>query len=97
MRFGLELFRITAIMFLLGGLGWILLNEIYASIDQTIELKWLGAIAILLLVFVLYRNKLQFTGWYQGSKNVKLPKSVTYLLVFSAVIFMIIPIIIGLL
>ncbi|MFB9974710.1 hypothetical protein FPQ10_12505 [Allobacillus sp. SKP2-8] len=97
MRFGLELFRIAVIVLLLGGLGWFLLNEIYASIDQTIELKWLGAIAILLLVFVLYRNKLQFTGWYQGSKNVKLPKSVTYLLVFSAVIFMIIPIIIGLL
>ncbi|MFC0015055.1 MULTISPECIES: hypothetical protein [Allobacillus] len=95
MRFVLELFRIAVIVFLLGGLGWFLLNEIYASIDQTIELKWLGAIAILLLIFVLYRNKLQFTGWYQGSKNVKLPRAVTYVLVFSAVVLMIIPLFLG--
>ncbi len=95
MRVVLELLRILAILFLLGSFAWLLLDKMYIFFDRSVGHKWFGAIAILLLLFVLYRNKLQFSGWNQGSKNVKLPRTMSYLLVISAVILIIMPFFLG--
>ncbi|MFD1361569.1 hypothetical protein [Lentibacillus salinarum] len=96
MRTLLELLRIIIIFALLGGLGWMLIENIYTVNEATEAYSWLGAIAILLLLFVLYRNKLQFSGWYKGKGKVKLPKSVSYTLISSSILLIISPFVLGL-
>jgi uncharacterized membrane protein len=81
MRLFLELLRIIIIFMLLGGLGWAIIGNIYTINEATEPYSWLGAIAILLLLFVLYRNKLQFSGWYKGKGRLKLPKPVSFTLI----------------
>lgn len=95
MRILLELPRIIIIFVLLGGLGWAVLGNIYSINESTKSYSWLGAIAIFLLLFVWYRNKLQFSGWYKGKGRVKLPKSVSLTLIISSILLMIIPFIVG--
>ncbi|MBD8028340.1 hypothetical protein H9636_16985 [Ureibacillus sp. Re31] len=95
MKILLELLRIIIILVLLGGLGWTIIGEIYKTNETTESYSWLGGIAILLLLFVLYRNKLQFSGWYKGKDRVKLPKSVTLTLILSSLFLLIIPFILG--
>lgn len=84
MRVLLELVRIIVIFGLLGALAWTLISDIYSVSEITEHYSWLGAIAILILLFVFYRNKLQFSGWYKGKGNKKLPRAVsTSLIVVS--------------
>lgn len=92
MKTGLELLRIILIFAFLGALGWFIIQGIYAVNGVVEGYGWLGVIAILLLLFVFYRNKLQFSGWYKGKNRVKLPKSVSVILVSCSIILMIIPI-----
>ncbi|MEQ6391201.1 hypothetical protein RZN22_18125 [Bacillaceae bacterium S4-13-58] len=95
MRTILELLRIIIIFMLLGGLGWAIIGNIY-TINETVEsYSWLGAIAILLLLFVLYRNKLQFSGWYKGKGRLKLPKFVSLTLILSSIILLLLPFVLG--
>jgi hypothetical protein len=47
------------------------------------------AIYYLLLLFVMYRNRWQFSGWYKG--NEKLPKKASAMLVFGAVVLLLLP------
>ena len=51
---------------ILVGIRWAIIGNIYTINEATESYSWLGAMAILLLLFVLYRNKLQFSGWYEG-------------------------------
>ncbi|RPJ95251.1 hypothetical protein CW357_11610 [Rummeliibacillus sp. TYF005] len=65
----LELFRIMAIFLILGAVLGGLVGLIYASIGINVDYTsggWLVGFAIIILLFVLYRNKLQFIGWYNG-------------------------------
>src|SRR5699024_3650571 len=50
----LELLRIVVIIGLLGGLGWVVIENIYTINEITQNYSWLGALAILILLFVLY-------------------------------------------
>mgnify|MGYP006955276731 CR=1 FL=1 len=81
MRVMLELLRILFIVVLLGGfLGYIVRtfhSELGVNIDQY---GWIANLGILILIFVLYRNKLQFNGWYKGKGREKLSKGATQLL-----------------
>ena len=95
MKMILELFRIVAIFVLLGGLGQLLMNSIYQSDPSAGAYSWLGGVAILILLFVLYRNKLQFTGWYKGKGRVKLPHRVSQTLIAASVILLILPFALG--
>ncbi|MRH41477.1 hypothetical protein GH741_02170 [Aquibacillus halophilus] len=95
MRTFLELLRIIIIFALLGGFGWAILGNIYTTNEITQTYSWLGAVAILLLLFVLYRNKLQFSGWYKGKGKLKLPNSVTLALILSSILLIILPFILG--
>ena len=91
----LELLRIIIIFMILGGLGWGIIGNIYTINEATESYSWLGAIAILLLLFVLYRNKLQFSGWYKGEGRVKLPKSVFLTLILSSILLILLPFVLG--
>jgi hypothetical protein len=92
LRVLLELLRIIFIFLLLGGILWAFLVEIYSSFGFNLDdYGWLGGIAIYLLLFVLYRNKLQFSGWYTGNGREKLSKMTSLLLIWSSVLLMILP------
>ncbi|GIO21609.1 hypothetical protein [Oceanobacillus sp. J11TS1] len=91
MRTLLELIRIIVIFGLLGALGWVVIRNIYTINEATESYSWLGALAILVLLFVLYRNKLQFSGWYKGEGRNKLPKKVSITLIGVSVILIISP------
>ena len=95
MRTLLELLRIIFLLGLLGALGWLIVGNIYRINEATESYSWLGAIAILILIFVLYRNKLQFSGWYKGEGRVKLPKSITVTLISSSILLIILPFVLG--
>ena len=77
MRIVSELLRIIIVFILLGGLVWAIIGNIYTIKEVTERYAWLGSIAVLLLLFVLYRNKLQFSGWYKGKGRD--PQTITYL------------------
>ncbi|WP_245835701.1 hypothetical protein [Virgibacillus ndiopensis] len=71
MKVVLELLRIIFIFAILGALAWLILGEVYSINTDIQEYQWGGAIGIYTLLFVLYRNKLQFSGWsrVRGEKN----------------------------
>ncbi|WML39690.1 hypothetical protein RCG19_21360 [Neobacillus sp. OS1-2] len=96
MRFMLELIRIIFIFIFLGGLVGAIIGNIYTSNDVTERYSWLSSIAILLLLFVLYRNKLQFFGWYKGKGSEKLPKPFSLMLICLSLLLLITPFILGL-
>ena len=66
---------------------------VYASfginVDNT-DGGWLVGIAILISLFVLYRNKLQFSGFYKGEEMVKLPGKVSISLIFCSMMRLVI-------
>lgn len=95
MRILLELLRIIIIFGLLGGLIWAIIGNIYTINEATETYSWLGGIAVLVLLFVLYRNKLQFSGWYQGNSRKKLPNNVSLILIFSSILLIILPFVLG--
>ncbi|WP_188456320.1 hypothetical protein [Virgibacillus oceani] len=95
MKVVLELLRIIIIFAILGVVAWLLLGEVYA-INTTIQkYQWIGAIGIYTLLFVFYRNKLQFSGWYKGKGREKLPKKITVTLICVSIVLLAAPIIIG--
>lgn len=87
----LELIRILVIFLLIGSMGGLFLESIYISIGTNPKYFWLGYIAILILIFVLYRNKLQFSGWYKQKEMKRLPKAISNTLIISAGILLLLP------
>lgn len=54
--------------------------------------SFLVGIAIFILLFVLYRNKLQFSGFYDGEGKIKLSERVSRSLIsLSVFLFIIMP------
>ena len=70
----LELLRVAAILIVLAFGGGMILTSVYSSDSGTEPYSWLGGIAVVLLIFVLYRNKLQFSGWHKSESRDKLPR-----------------------
>ncbi|MEH7107836.1 MULTISPECIES: hypothetical protein [Bacillaceae] len=93
MRVILELIRVTIILVILGGVMGGIAELIYKSlglhVDQTSG-GWLVGISILILLLVFYRNKLQFSGFYNGGGRKKLPRKVSVTLVSLSVIMLVI-------
>ncbi|MFO1443846.1 hypothetical protein KDN24_11630 [Bacillus sp. Bva_UNVM-123] len=96
LRVLLELIRIIVIFVFFYGILGSLLYNVYSKIGITIEkYGWLGYIAILLLFILLYRNKLQFSGWYTGKGREKLPKKVSIILVSISILLLVLPMILN--
>jgi len=91
MRVALELVRILVIFGILGALGWTILEQLYTLNKGASNYSIFGAIAIVLLLFVFYRNKLQFSGWYTGKERVKLPKKGTAVILSIAGLLIFLP------
>lgn len=88
MRVILELIRIILIFGLLGGLFSAILTAFYQSMGVT-QYEWFGSLAILLFLFINYRNRWQFTGWVKGKE--KLPRKVNNYLTIISVLLIILP------
>ncbi|MED4908104.1 hypothetical protein P9761_07680 [Brevibacillus centrosporus] len=68
------------------------LKQVYLLLGFTGVNGYLIGIAIFLWLFVMYRNKWQFTGWYKGKGREKLPRQISLaLLVFSLVLVILAP------
>lgn len=92
MRIILEILRAMFIMIILLAIFGTLLENLYLSIgngaDKYIRISY---IATFFIIFVLYRNKFQLSGWYEGKGQEKLPKKVTQILIISSVILILLP------
>ena len=92
MRVFLEIIRIICIFALLGMLFGAIPQAIYSTIGiDTEKYGWSSMLGIFILIFVLYRNKLQFSGWYKGKGREKLPKGLSNTLIISAAILLLLP------
>ncbi|WP_043932782.1 hypothetical protein [Bacillus sp. EB01] len=92
MRVLLELLRIIVLFVIIGGILGSILDNVYSAIGTDIKkYGWIGFIAIIILFFILYRNKLQFGGWYKGKGREKLPKNVFQILIFSGILLLLLP------
>lgn len=96
MRTLLELLRILFIFAILGGLSWAIIGNLYTIDEVTERYQWLGSIGILLLIFLLYRNKLQFFGWFKGKGREPLPKAVSLILIWISFLLLVSPLILSL-
>lgn len=90
MRVILELLRILLIFFLSGAFFSTRLSILYKSMGVS-EYMWLGAVAVLILLFLIYRNRWQFSGWYKGEERTKLSQKTTKLLIAISVLLLILP------
>ncbi|MGE7602294.1 hypothetical protein ACQKL5_07250 [Peribacillus sp. NPDC097675] len=91
MRILLELIRILLIFGIAGAFCSSVLANVYQNFGISYnQYGYLGSVAILILLFVLYRNKLQFSGWYKGKKE-KLPKRVTRALFIFSIVLLSLP------
>ncbi|MDW0115004.1 hypothetical protein QT711_17730 [Sporosarcina saromensis] len=92
MRFLLEFLRIIFLIIVVGGVLGYMLEGMYAAIGvDTRTYGWMFMIAILILLFVFYRNKLQFDGWYKGKGKEKLTKRTSKILVVLSVSLLLLP------
>lgn len=92
----LEILRIIIIIIVLGALGSWLISYLYKYFDVPTDKDLTGTIGVYILLFVLYRNKLQFNGWYKGNGRHKLSKRTTRVLIGMGFAFIIAPIILNL-
>lgn len=93
MRVTLELLRIIFIFLLLGAIGGAILTGVYSISGVKQSYSMLGGVAVLILIFVMYRNKMQFSGWYKGKGRKKLPKKVSIILISFSIILLIVPLV----
>lgn len=92
MRVLLELIRIVLLFAIVGTILVGLLANIYLEMGvNTEKYGWLGFTAVFILMFILYRNKWQFSGWYKGKGREKLPKKVSQILIFSSICLLLSP------
>lgn len=92
LRVFLELIRILIVLLVIGGLMGELAKLIYMSFGINVDNTnggWLVGLSILIFLFVLYRNKLQFSGYYEGKDKEKLPKSVSNFLILCSFVLLI--------
>jgi hypothetical protein len=93
LRIVLEFIRFLIIILLFGAIMGGLANLIYSIFGITVVNTPGGGIvgiSILILLFVLYKNKLQFNGFYKGEGQKKLSKRISGILVSCSLIMLII-------
>ncbi|MDQ0353045.1 hypothetical protein J2R98_002906 [Alkalibacillus filiformis] len=87
----LELLRLAAIFFIVGGVLSFMFINIYGVFG--IESSTFVGVGVMLVVFVLYRNRLQFSGWYNGKQRKRLSTSTTRWLVAGSLVLILSPVI----
>lgn len=73
----------------------LIIHSIYAIFGITVENTmggWIVGMAILPLLYALYKNRLQFSGFYKNGKQVKLSnRTTTIMLCFSVLMLTVAP------
>ncbi|GAA0454329.1 hypothetical protein [Alkalibacillus silvisoli] len=94
----LEVLRIAAIFLILGVVAGFLITSLYemAGIDLYGANNTLIGIGVFTLIFVLYRNRLQFSGWYKGKGRNRLFRRLTRVLVSFGCLLILAPVVIEL-
>lgn len=93
MRILLEFIR----MFFLLIIFYFISGNIIVRTYQKLGMKYsntygiMMTISILIIFTILYRNKLQFSGWYKGNVNDKLTKTLTKWLITFALLLLLSP------
>ncbi|MDV2582781.1 hypothetical protein [Alkalibacillus haloalkaliphilus] len=87
----LEFLRLAVIFFFIGGVLSYMFINIYSAVG--IESSTLVGVGVMLVVFVLYRNRLQFSGWYNGKQRKRLSTSTTRWLVAGSIVLILSPVI----
>lgn len=92
MKVLLELVRIVFIFVFIGGILSAFINYVYSKLGTNIDTYgWMGFVAILIFLFVLYRNKYQFSGWYTGKGREKLSTNVSKVFITISILLMLLP------
>jgi hypothetical protein len=89
LRVLLELIRIILIIAFLGTFFGYLFKTVYTEFGiYNEQYEWPLIVGIYILIFVLFRNKFQFSGWYNGKGSEKLPKRATriFFIIFALLI-----------
>lgn len=84
--FILEILRIVVLMMLISAALSALLRQICVYLGFDVVNGWLLGVAIYLVLFVMYRNKWQFAGWYKGKGREKLPSRLAIGLILCSII-----------
>jgi hypothetical protein len=94
----LELFRVLALFLFGTSLLLYFENWLYGIFNLDLmgsSVNWMPAMANLIIIFMLYRNWLQFSGWFKSDKNIKLSQLTTLILLAITIILLVMPFIIG--
>ncbi|MDF2959685.1 MAG: hypothetical protein K0S39_1420 [Paenibacillus sp.] len=79
-------------------LGFWLLTEIEQALYRSAGVQprgssWMPRLANVLIMLILHHNFLQFSGWFKSPANQKLSKRATVLLLRSALLLLILPVV----
>jgi len=77
--FFLEFLRVLFI-FIMGSIILIGLETWVFRRKEVMDYAWMLGIANIIIIFVVYRNILQFNGWFKSIRNKKLNRSNTFVL-----------------
>lgn len=92
MRIILELVRIILIFLFLGGILGNVVGTLYSNLGiDTEQYGWIAILGIYVFLFILYRNRLQFSGWYNGKGREKLPPIFSKILTLCSIILILSP------
>lgn len=92
----LKVVRIVLIILFGGFMVLTILKGIYHLLGFTLDFRgmFLCFIGMLAILFILYRNKWQFHGFYNGKSKARLPQNISLsLIVFSSLCFVIAPLV----
>ncbi|WP_053366433.1 hypothetical protein [Bacillus sp. FJAT-27245] len=92
MRVLLELTRIILIFLFLGSILGYAVGALYSDFGINMEqYGWACVLGIYVILFVLYRNRWQFSGWYKGEGREKLPPKLSKILILSSIVLILSP------
>jgi hypothetical protein len=92
MKVLLELARIAFIFGIFSGSLGSIINYFYRKLGTDTHIYgWIGFAAIFILFLVLYRNRLQFSGWYTGKGREKFSRKVTTLFISGSILLLVLP------
>ena len=96
LKFLLEIARIIFIFIGLGGLVWFAFFTHFYSLSAGAQnYQAIGALGVLLLIYILYKNKFQHFGWVRREPSDKLSSSFTVTLITVAAALIIFPYVAG--
>jgi len=93
----LEFIRMIILAILFIFIAGQVLLFIYTKLGVNVHVfGWIGIIGLYLVFFIIYRNYLQFRGWYTGKERKRLSGRYTRLIGYISIILVLFPIVLQL-